>query len=203
MVFVSFPGFGLTPPPTKPYTIFDYAEDIKELIIKIAKGKSVDIVCHSFGGRVATILAVKYPELVNSLFFIDVAGVKPRRRISYYIKIYHYKRVKKLVEKGKAPRESLNKFGSDDFRALDGIMKQTFVNVVNQHLTNYYKDIKCPTFLFWGKRDKDTPLYMAKFIKRKVKESKLLVVKNAGHFSYLDNIELFMEKLENFLIENN
>lgn len=203
MVFVSFSGFGASPPPYRAYSVLDYAEEIKELIAKLAKGKSVDIVCHSFGGRVATILSAKYPQLVNSMFFVDVAGVRPRRSLKYYIKVRKYKRLKKLVKLGKKDKGVLSKYGSEDYKALDGVMKETFVKVVNQDLTAFYKNIKCPVFLFWGKDDKDTPLYMAKKMKKRIRNSKLFVVKNAGHFSYLDNPALFLGCLDEFLTKNN
>ena len=199
LVFVSFSGFGLSPSPQKPYFIEDYVEELKELIVNVAKGKKVDIVCHSFGGRVASVLASAYPELINSIFMIDVAGIKPRRGLKYHIRVLKYKHAKKLVNKGKLEKNALLKYGSSDYKNLDGIMRQTFVNIVNQDLADNYRNIKCPVFIFWGKDDKETPLYMARKIRKLIKNSTLRIIDNAGHFSYIDNLDSFLFYLSDFL----
>ncbi len=201
MVFISFAGFGLSDPPPKAYSTVNYTEDLKDLIVKIAKGKSVDIVCHSFGGRVATVLAALYPELVNKILMIDVAGVKPKRSIRYYLQIAKYKRLKRLVLQGKKEQSVLDKYGSLDYKCISGIMRQTFVNIVNENLKPYFKQIKCDVLIFWGKDDHDTPLYMAKKIKRWVKNSVLYIAKNAGHFSYIDAEKKFYPIFYEFMIK--
>lgn len=200
MVFVSFAGFGSTPPPNKPYFVNDYAIDLKNLIDKIAKGKKVSLVCHSFGARVAVKLINLYPELVDKLLIVDGAGLKPKRKLSYYFKVLKYKSLKKKVKKGKLNSEVLNQYGSDDYKLLSNIMKQTFINIVNEDLKDYYKNIKIKTLIFWGKKDTETPLYMAKRINKLIKSSKLFVLKNSGHFSYLEEPEIFIYKLSEFLL---
>ena len=64
---------------------------------------------------------------------------------------------------------------------------------------NYIKKIKCKTFIFWGSEDKSTPIYMAKKIHKLIKNSKLYVVKGAGHFSYLNDQDAFVYQLNKFL----
>jgi len=199
MVFISFPGFGESKPPQKPYYVEDYANEVKDLIIKIAKRKQVVIVCHSFGARVAAVLAATHPELVEKIFIVDGAGLKPKRSLKYYFKVLRYKRLKHKVNLGKVNKEKLNNFGSSDYKALNGVMKKTFVQVVNQDLTNCFKKINCEVFLFWGEKDKSTPLYMAKKLNKLIKKSRLYVVKGGGHFSYLDDQDAFIYHLSNFL----
>ncbi|MBO5773769.1 MAG: alpha/beta fold hydrolase, partial [Clostridia bacterium] len=46
--------------------------------------------------------------------------------------------------------------------------------------------VTAKTLIIWGKNDKATPLYMAKRYRRKLRFSRLVVLKDAGHFSYLD-----------------
>ncbi len=45
---------------------------------------------HSFGGRVGLLYASRNSG-VSKLILVDAAGVKPRRKASYYIKVYSYK----------------------------------------------------------------------------------------------------------------
>jgi len=199
-VFLSFSGFGNSPPPKKPYQITDYVLELKDLIVKLSKGKKVNLVCHSFGCRVGVKLSAMYPELVNKIFIIDGAGIKPKRKLNYYINVLRYKIAKKKVRKGKLNISTLDKFGSRDYKELSQTMKKTFVLVVNEDLKQYFKLIPQETFIFWGENDKETPLYMAKKIKKYIKNSTLYVAKNAGHFSYLDNIEEFINCLSNFIL---
>lgn len=200
MVFVSFAGFGETGEPEEPYCLDDYVSDLVELIVKIAKGKSVDIVCHSFGGRVAILLANKYPFLINKIMMVDGAGLRPKRGLKYYLKVRKYKLLKKKVLSGKAPKSVLDSYGSKDYKALSPIMKQTFINVVNRDLKKEAKQIKTQILLFYGEKDSETPLSMAKKYNSLLKNSKLLIVKNAGHFSYLENFDLFFESFKNFIL---
>ena len=51
----------------------------------------------------------------------------------------------------------------------------------------------------WGEEDKDTPLYMAKIMEKNIKDSGLVVLKNAGHFSYIDKSSEFNLITDNFL----
>lgn len=200
LVFVSFAGFGASKI-EKPYTLEDYANELRELILKIAKGKSVNIVCHSFGARVAAKLISETPDIIKKLVIVDGAGIKPRHGLKYYLKIFKYKRLKKQVMKGKKDRAVLNAFGSSDYKALSPIMKQTFVNIVNERLENCFRKIKCPTIMFWGDSDRETPLYMAKKMKKLISNSAIILAKRAGHFSFADKPGLFIAVLQAF-IEN-
>lgn len=199
MFFVSFKGFGKSGEPDVPYSIFDYVNELLNHIIKFAKGKSVDIVCHSFGARVAVILASEYPFLVNKLVIVDGAGLKPKRKLSYFFKVAKFKRLKKKVQQGKVEKKVLDSFGSNDYRCLSGVMKRTFVLVVNTRTEKYAQKIKTQTLIIWGEKDDETPLFMAKKFKKLIKNSELFVMKNCGHFPFLDDFELFFSTIKKFL----
>ena len=99
------------------------------------------LVGHSFGGRVA----IKYTFLFENnyndfkLCLVDSAGIKPRRGLNYYYKVYKYKFYKKFFPSSK----KLSKFGSSDYKKLSEIMKQTFLKVVNEDLS----EVKDHTFV--------------------------------------------------------
>ena len=62
-----------------------------------------------------------------------------------------------------------HKSGSKDYLALSSKMKKTFVNIVSTYLEKYAIHICVPTILFWGKKDKETPFYMAKRLNKLIK----------------------------------
>lgn len=172
------------------------------LYFKLAdlKIKEICLVGHSFGGRVAGKFAFLYPKLVKKIILVDSAGLPPRRSLWYYIKVKRYKLYKWLAGKGLMKKEKLLKFGSTDFKNLKPELRATFIKIVNEDLTNCFSSITCPTLIYWGEKDKDTPIYMAKKLNKIIKDSGLVVVKNAGHYSYLEDVNKFIIVMNKFLI---
>lgn len=188
-IVVDFNGFGKTPEPDRPYSVGDYAGEVLSVLEKEGVEKAI-IVGHSFGGRVAMEIAAKFPDVASGLVLVDSAGIKPRRNPTYYIKIAIHKLMKKLGMKGLK--------GSNDYRVLSLIMKETFKKVVSYDQSYLLKDISVPTAIFWGKKDKDTPLYMARKLSKNIKDSSLFLL-DGGHYAYVDDLEKFVSILTAFV----
>lgn len=189
-LFIDFPPFGKSTEMKIPWTLFDYAE----LVIEIMKKEKIEkpiIIGHSFGGRVASVLSAG--GYAKKLILVDSAGLKPKRTLKYYFKNLNNKIRTKLGKKTK---------GSADYEKLCPIMKKTFVNIVNTFLEKYVINIIVPTIIFWGQKDKETPLYMAKRFKNLIKNSELVVIKNAGHFAYLQDLTTFVNVVNFFISQN-
>ena len=58
--------------------------------------------------------------------------------------------------------------------------------------------IACPTAVFWGDRDRETPLYMAKRFVRGIEGSRLFML-SGGHFAYAEDPDRFMRVLIAFV----
>lgn len=194
---IDFWGFGKSDKPSPNFGLLDYVACIARFCEEIIKRPCI-VIGHSFGGRVGITLSAMLPKNVQKLILVDSAGLRPKFNIKKFILVKKYKRVKSKVKLGIIPKSALEKFGSNDYKSLDDDMRKVFVNVVNLDLTEYAKKIDVPTLLFWGKKDKETPLYMAKRLKRLIKNSKLVVVKG-GHYSYLDNTQAFIRECYNFI----
>ncbi len=182
-------GFGATPHPSFPLTIEDYANGVRALLSE-RQARDVVLVGHSFGGRVAMRIAAKDKRVVG-VVLIDSAGILPRRRLKYHLKVVAYKLAKKLGFK-RLPQ------GSEDYKRLSGEIKKTFVNVVNESSENDARAIDVPTLLIWGKKDKDTPLYMCRRLRELIRESQSIEIEDAGHFSYLEHPELVYRVIRAF-----
>lgn len=144
--------------------------------------------------------------MVEKLILVDASGVIPKRDMKYYFKVYSFKTLRFIYTKlnfFKGKEESLKKFyekfGSDDYQNSQGVMRKTFVKVVNESTVEYFKDIKAPTLLVWGENDDATPLYMGKVFEDNIKDSGLVVLKDAGHYSYIDDYGTFAAVLKSFL----
>ena len=179
VILVDLYGFGKTPHPDRPLTIEEYATGVKELMNEL-KVEDPVLVGHSFGGRVAMRIAAR--DVVVGLILLDSAGILPRRGLTYYWKVAISKIAKFLHLKWR-PK------GSADYQKLSGVMRQTFVNVVNEDSLPDARRIEVPTLLVWGSADEETPLYMCRKLHRAIEHSEVLIVEGAGHFAYLEQPE--------------
>ncbi len=192
-LFLDFPPFGKSGKDPEGWTIFTYANMVISLCQKLGI-KKVNLIGHSFGGRVAIIVSALCKKEVEKLVLVDSAGIKPKRGLKYYIKIYQYKLAKKR-------KKDISKFGSSDYLALSPNMQQVFKSVVNTHLQDFLPQIQAKTLIIFGENDTTTPLYMAKKLKKHIKNSKLVVLPAAGHFCFLDKKLEFVSILKEFLQE--
>lgn len=198
---LDFPGFGGSEPPRENFELDDYYEIVDGLLTELNIQK-VNIVAHSFGGRIALLLASRKPEIINRLILVDSAGIKPRFSIKKSFKVLHYKFLKRLKKIGLVKKD-LSGYGSSDYRAMPNALKPVFSRIVNTHIsTQSLKNIKCPTLIVWGKTDESTPFYMAKKLNKHIKDSAIVAL-DGGHFAYIQNSQKFLLITNNFLGDNN
>ena len=176
-----------------PYSLDDYAEEVKDFITENHLNKP-SVIAHSFGGRIAIRLASKSPDLFDKIVLTGCAGLKPRRALKKSVKKLAFSVLKKFVK-----REKLTAFYSPDYLALDEVMKKSFVKIVAERLDGEIDKIQNRTLIINGNKDKDTPLYMAKKLNRRIKNSRLSIYKGAGHFCFIDKPQKFNKEVEEFL----
>lgn len=198
-ICVDFPGFGSEPAPKEAFGVEDYARWLKDKLESLSITGKVTLVGHSFGGRVAIMFANKYADFVEKLVLVDSAGIKPKLKINKVIKVILFRFYKKCAKIGLCSKKHLTRFGSTDWKNLPENMKGTFVKVIKQDLSSFAKTISVQALICWGEKDMDTPLYMARKLHKLIEKSRLIIFKNSGHFSYLENVEEFSSLLINFL----
>lgn len=192
---LDFPPFGKSSMPTQPLTVEDYSYMVKGLLEKL-NVKKVDIVAHSFGGRVAIFLSSKL-KIVNKLLLTGCAGIKKQSFLKF-LKVKKYKCLKFLSKIDLYSKEKLNSFGSLEYKKLNPIMKKTFINIVNYNQTSCLKEIQVPTLLIWGTLDKETPFCFTKIFKKNIKDCEVIKFKKCGHFAYLEKSGLFLKILNSY-----
>ncbi len=212
---LDLPGFGNSEMPKNPFALHDYAEMIREFITKIhdslllrpladsdgqAKFRIQDVIIigHSFGARIAIKLAAQNPQLIQKLVLIGSGGARPWwRRISICIA--------KLFKPFFAPRfmqpfrkKIYTLIGAEDYLATPALT-QTFLNAINENLMPLCPSIQCPTLIIWGENDLEARLAYGQKMARAIPNAKLAVIKNAGHFCFLDQPEQCIGILQAFL----
>lgn len=183
------PGCGGSDEPERPWNVTDYSEFLKAFVgeTKITPFAAAG---HSNGGRVLIRSCSDWfrPE---KLILIDSAGIKPKRKPSYYIRVYSYKLGKKilklpLIDKSGLYERFVANAGSADYRASSPVMQSTMSLLLNEDLKDRLCEITAETLLIWGEEDTATPIGDAKTMEKLIEGSGLVSIKGAGHFSYLD-----------------
>ena len=201
---IDYPSFGNSPIPNRELSIYDYAQLVSNFIKENSINNPI-IIAHSFGGRIVSILSSKYNFKINKLVLMDVAGIKRRKSFKTFFKEKLYKLLKKIthlfpkIKQERLRQMLLLKFGSNDYINLPICMRKTFQNIVKEDLRKYYKKIDVETLLIWGNNDTDTPLSDGFYLNKIIKNSALIIYKNANHFSYLNYPYLTNEILKEYL----
>ncbi|MEP6987506.1 MAG: alpha/beta hydrolase, partial [Chloroflexota bacterium] len=78
------------------------------------------------------------------------------------------------------------RYGSADYKAAKGTMRETLIKVVNEDLLPFAAQVKPSTLLFWGDKDEDTPLAQGQLLEKTIPDAGLVIWENAGHYSYLE-----------------
>ncbi len=198
VIALNLPGHGGSEEPPYPFSVDDFAK----FTIDFLKEKGIDkctLIGHSVGGRIIIkLLSYKEKTMFNKVVLIDSAGIKPVRNNKPTMKTKVYKILRTILGSSiikKLFPEALNKlktkFGSEDYRNATPMMRDTLVKIVNEDLTEILECNDKDTLLIWGKNDTSTPVSDGELMEKKMKNSALVVIDNAGHFPFLDQQFLF------------
>ncbi len=203
VINVDLPGHGKSDEPSAIWGVGEFT-DFMEKFIKALGLKNFSLIGHSFGGRISIMMGSRRRD-IDKIVLVDAAGVKPRRSLKYYLKVYSYKAMKRLlplVFGSKRGKEMLDRYrgkvGSADYRNSSDIMRGIMSRCVNQDLKVYMPKIAAPTLLIWGTADTATPLSDAKIMERLIPDAGLVAFDGCGHYSFLDNPGGFRAVINNF-----
>ena len=191
------PGFGNTPI-EKVMNLKNYAE----FVYKFLKEKNVKepiIIGHSFGGAVATKFSLLYPGEILKLILVSASAIRqPRRKMillkksADILKLFLSEKMRKLILK-------LLGYDKMDYAQIENKeLKETFKRVIGEDLRPYFHLINTPTLVIWGEKDKITPIAEGKIIAENISGAKLKIIKNAGHFAFLEKPEEFIKLIKEF-----
>lgn len=200
---IDLPGHGKSQEPPEVWGIEEFTRLIEEFC-RIKKVENPVLIGHSFGGRISLLMSSRNP--VPKMVLIDAAGIKPKRKPKYYLKVYSFKAAKKLLplflgkKKGLEIIDKLRgKAGSADYRNSSPMMRAVMSRCVNEDLKHVMPSIKASTLLIWGEDDTATPLSDAKYMERHIPDAGLVSFPGAGHYSFLNNPGGFRAVMQSFL----
>ncbi len=205
VISLDFPGFGKSDMPDSPWEVENFAQITLDFFEYLGL-KDPILVGHSFGGRVIMKLCGTGRINPNKIILLDAAGVKPKKSFKSKVKIATFKTVKwflTLPPLKKACAGTLDKarkhFGSSDYNSAPPVMRQTLVKVVNEDLTPILSNIKASTLLIYGENDTATPVRDAKIIESRIKDAGLCIIKDAGHWAFVEKPGEVISIIKSFL----
>ncbi len=200
---LDFPGFGQSPPPPKAWGVPEYADATAQLLERLDVRRPL-LLGHSFGGRVIIYLTGALSFSAFRLVLVGAAGIKPPPGKA--------SRKTRLFKAGKALLSLLpaslrepalerlrNHFGSEDYRAAKGVMRECLVKSINLDLAPFLPGIDTEALLIWGDADTATPLWQGQRMEQLLPNAGLAVIPGAGHYTFFDNPARFYAILDSYL----
>ncbi len=186
------PGFGQTSAPDRGWSIHEYVK----WVIAYMDAHALDqahLFGHSFGGRLGLVLGAEHGDRIIKMVLADAAGVRTKPSTSGQWRLKGYRLALNTLQamRLKPQADQLRtwyseRYGSADYKAVKGVMRETFVKVVNEDLLPYAARVMPSTLLFWGDQDEDTPPAQGQLLEKTIPDVGLVIWEGAGHYSYLE-----------------
>lgn len=198
-IALDLPGFGASPAPDEPLGAAGYARLVEPILHEFDSPPVV--LGHSFGGRVAVALAASRPDLVAGLVLVGVPLLRPtgagkKTSIAYRLVRLGARLGVIAPERLEAARR---RYGSADYRAATGVMRDILVKVVNESYEKELAGLRCPVRLVWGDQDLEAPLELARVAVELVGDGRLDIVCDAGHNIHLTHPERVQAAIDELL----
>ena len=182
-IALDLPGFGASPAPSAAGGAGAYADLVEPVLHECAP--RVVVLGHSFGGRIAVELAARHPDAVAALVLSGVPLLKrsdrPAARPALRFRLARGLHRRRLL-RDDAMERMRQRFGSADYRAVTGIMRDVLVTVVNETYESQLRRISQPVELVWGQNDDQVPTEVAERTAQMLASAHLTVLDGIGHF---------------------
>ncbi len=185
VIAVDTRGHGRSPRGTAPFTIRQFAEDLREFMEE-REIERADLLGFSDGGNIALIFALRYPERVDRLILNGAnlwpRGVKPSVQIPIILRYYAASFLGHFSGKARANGELLRLMVKDP-------------NIEQEELRN----IQSPTLVIAGERDMIREEH-TRLIAAEIPGAELRIIPG-DHFIAAGNPEAFNREVDRFLRE--
>lgn len=201
------PGFGESEAPPQAWSVFDYAQ----WVITYMDAHQLErtyLFGHSFGGRLGLILGAEHPQRLYKMALANSAGIVHPAPLARRLRQGTYRALRRTLENAgarsfaKRLRAAYNaRYGSADFNATSGVMRDSFIRIINQDLRSYAQRVQVSTLLFWGDQDEDTPLADGRLLEQLIPDAGLVVYPGAGHYSYIEQADNVARVMHHFFTQ--
>ncbi len=204
-------GHGKSEVPKGPYSLEMFGEDALGLLDTLGIDR-VHWVGISMGGMVGQYVALNHPHRLSSLVLCDTASHVPPE-----VQPLWQERIDGAREKGMESQlqGTLERWFSPTFLhqnlpIVDIMRKQFLATSVEGYISsieairrlnyiNRLHEITLPTLIIVGEDDPGTPIASSEEMHKRIKDSKMVVIRSARHLSNIEQPEAFNATLLDFL----
>ena len=198
------------------YSMNNFAKDINSIMI-YEKIKNPVLIGHSFGGMVVLKFMSLFPNNARAIVLIDTSYRNPLKDIRV-IKQIKFNSFNRLLFKYIFTNLGLRKkhFKKVDFSKIKGhtdffyFMKGVEItptlsifaclkDMLKFDESKILNKIKVPTLIIEGEKDYKTPIKVARIMNKKIKGSKLVMIKGSSHDTNLFNPKNISREVDKFL----
>ncbi len=206
-----------------------FVEDVEGIRKTFQLGK-MNLMAHSWGGVLAMWYAIEYPENLRSVILVNTNAASSElalqaqrilgKRFTREDSLKRAQIMQSQAFKNQEPQafaelfrvnfrtvfynralaDSLTLKLQPNFAANSSKLQYLLKDLANYDLQAELAKITCPTLLVHGDHDA-TPLDAIKKIHKHIHDSRLLVLKNCGHFPFIEIPEMFFNHVKTFIDE--
>lgn len=227
-ISIDLPGYGKSSKEPHNGLMTFYAGVVNELVKELDL-KNVYLAGHSMGGQISMTTALLYPSLAKGLILVDPAGFEPftKGQKQWFKNVMTLDGVRLTTPEAIQNNLATNFYRlpadadfmiadrivmrtAEDFNAYCYAVVQSVGGMVDNPVLDYMHDIQIPTLIFFGENDNLIPnrflnpgrtIDIAKNGADKIKNSKLIMVPECGHFMMFEKAETFNTETHKFLQE--
>lgn len=198
---LDLPGFGLSQEPPNIWLIKDYANFIHAFVTEVKINNPI-IIGHSFGGRIATIYATKYPT--EKLILYSNGGIL-QKSIHTFIFKHIINQTGKYLFPNQLYKIHTTFFKPKQYQNKVIIERKRSRRILDIYtvpfpdLQKYFMKITIPTLILIGSKDFIVSPHVGRKIHDLIKNSSLVEVNNATHFAHIEAPEIFYKEVTKFL----
>ncbi len=183
-------------------SVEDYVEYIKEFI----EEKSIKnpwLIGHSLGGAIVLSFALKYKEIAKAIVLVGTgARLRVLPRILNAIKSNYEDALKPISDFGFSPKTDksiVSEWIKETLKCPSEVTYGDFQACDKFDVMNDLNKIKIPTLIICGSEDQLTPIKYSQYLKENIKDSKLVIIEDAGHMVMFEKPNIFNQALDAFL----
>lgn len=203
--------------PEGPYTFEEHAHDLKTLLENLGIRK-VHLIGTSYGGEVAMVFGINYPEVVKSISIIDsVSEIDPllHQSIKLWITLverntpedfywgviptlYGNRFIGKNMPFLQERASHMTELPPDYFQGQRHLY-ETFLTL---NISAHIHKIRCPALVICGQDDLLKPVKFSRLIAEKIPQSEFVILPDCAHVSIYEKPKELNSLLLGFILKN-
>lgn len=225
-IALDLPGYGKSSKQIHNGSVSFYVGILNEFIAKLNL-KNVSLVGHSMGGEITIAYTIKYPDQISNLILIAPAGfeifydqeiellkkiISPEilfKTSNHQIRLnYQFNFFKMPLEAEDMITDRISIKTDEEFFNHCTIVSNSLFGLLTEPVFDHLKELNIPTLIFFGKNDllipnksihQTTTEEIALLGASKIKNSKVIMLEECGHFLQYEKPEQFNSQLISFL----